>query len=172
VEAAVDAVTPGALAKSVTLERRIDAAAGPVWGDSHRLQQVVWNLLSNAIKFTGSGGRVGVTVDREDPHVVVRVADTGQGIAPEFLPFIFDRFRQADSTTTRAHGGLGLGLAIVHYLVTLHRATVRAVAHGARPAGAPPPDGARGHRRRHRRRPAAAAGRHPRPRRRRRRRHA
>src|SRR5207253_2675036 len=130
VEAAVDAVTPGALAKSVTLERRIDAAAGPVWGDSHRLQQVVWNLLSNAIKFTGSGGRVGVTVDREDPHVVVRVADTGQGIAPEFLPFIFDRFRQADSTTTRAHGGLGLGLAIVHYLVTLHRGTVTAESDG------------------------------------------
>src|SRR5437879_3760312 len=130
VEAAVDAVTPGALAKSVTLERRIDAAAGPVWGDSHRLQQVVWNLLSNAIQFTGPGGRVGVTVDREDPHVVVRVADTGQGIAPEFLPFIFDRFRQADSTTTRAHGGLGLGLAIVHYLVTLHRGTVTAESDG------------------------------------------
>ena len=130
VEAAVDAVTPGALAKSVTLERRIDAAAGPVWGDSHRLQQVVWNLLSNAIKFTGSGGRVTVSVDREDPHVVLRVADTGQGIAPEFLPFIFDRFRQADSTTTRAHGGLGLGLAIVHYLVTLHRGTVSAESEG------------------------------------------
>jgi signal transduction histidine kinase len=129
VEAALDAVTPGALAKSVTLERRIDAA-GPVWGDSRRLQQVVWNLLSNAIKFTGSGGRVGVTVDREDPHVVVRVADTGQGIAPEFLPFIFDRFRQADSTTTRAHGGLGLGLAIVRYLVTLHRGTVTAESDG------------------------------------------
>src|SRR5258706_10864445 len=103
VEAALDAVTPGALAKSVTLERRIDAAAGPVWGDSRRLQQVVWNLLSNAIKFTGSGGRIGVTGDREDPHVGVRVADTGQGIAPEVLPVIFHRLRQAGSTTTRAH---------------------------------------------------------------------
>jgi signal transduction histidine kinase len=130
VEAALDAVTLGAQAKSVTLERRIDPAAGPAWGDAHRLQQVVWNLLSNAIKFTPSGGRVTVTVDREDPHVVVRVADTGHGIAPEFLPYIFDRFRQADSTTTRAHGGLGLGLAIVHHLVTLHRGTVTAASDG------------------------------------------
>jgi signal transduction histidine kinase len=130
VEAALDAVTPGALAKSVALERRIDPATGPAWADAHRLQQVVWNLLSNAIKFTDAGGRVTVTVDREDPHVVVRVADTGQGIAPEFLPFIFDRFRQADSTTTRAHGGLGLGLAIVHHLVSLHRGTVTAGSDG------------------------------------------
>jgi signal transduction histidine kinase len=130
VEAALDAVTLGAQAKSVTLERRIDPAAGPAWGDAHRLQQVVWNLLSNAIKFTPSGGRVTVSVDREDPHVVVRVADTGVGIAPEFLPYIFDRFRQADSTTTRAHGGLGLGLAIVHHLVTLHRGTVTAASDG------------------------------------------
>jgi signal transduction histidine kinase len=130
VEAALDAVAPGALAKSVALERRIDPAAGPAWADPHRLQQVVWNLLSNAIKFTDAEGRVTVTVDREDPHVVVRVADTGQGIAPEFLPFMFDRFRQADSTTTRAHGGLGLGLAIVHHLVTLHRGTVTAASDG------------------------------------------
>ena len=130
VEATLDAVTPGALAKSVALEGRIDPAAGPAWADAHRLQQVVWNLLSNAIKFTPAGGRVSVAVDREDPHVVVRVADTGQGIAPEFLPFIFDRFRQADSTTTRAHGGLGLGLAIVHHLVTLHRGTVAAASEG------------------------------------------
>src|SRR5437867_7457158 len=130
VEASLDAVTPGALAKSVALERRIDPAAGPAWGDAQRLQQVVWNLLSNAIKFTPSGGRVTVTVEREDPHVVVRVADTGHGIAPEFLPYIFDRFRQADSTTTRAHGGLGLGLAIVHHFVTLHRGTVTAASDG------------------------------------------
>ena len=129
-ETALDAVTPGALGKGVTLERRIDPAAGPAWGDAHRLQQVVWNLLSNAIKFTPAGGRVTVAVDREDPHVIVRVADTGQGIAPEFLPYIFDRFRQADSTTTRAHGGLGLGLAIVHHLVTLHRGTVTAASEG------------------------------------------
>jgi len=130
VETAMDAVTPAALAKSVELERRLDPAAGPAWGDAHRLQQVVWNLLSNAVKFTPSGGRVTVRVDREDPHVVVRVEDTGQGIAPEFLPYIFDRFRQADSTTTRAHGGLGLGLAIVHHLVTLHRGTVTAASEG------------------------------------------
>jgi len=130
IEAAVDAVTPAALAKSVMLERRVDPAAAPAWADAHRLQQVVWNLLSNAVKFTPSGGRISVAVDREDPHVVVRVADTGQGIAPEFLPYIFDRFRQADSTTTRAHGGLGLGLAIVHHLVTLHRGTVTAASAG------------------------------------------
>ncbi len=130
VESALDAVTPGALTKAVTLERRIDPAAGPAWGDAHRLQQVVWNLLSNAIKFTPSGGRVRVTVDRDDTHVIVRVADTGQGIAAEFLPYIFDRFRQADSTMTRAHGGLGLGLAIVHHLVTLHRGTVTASSDG------------------------------------------
>jgi signal transduction histidine kinase len=130
VEAAVDAVTPAALAKSVTLEQRLDPSAAPAWADAHRLQQVVWNLLSNAVKFTPAGGRVTVTVDREDPHVVVRVADTGQGIAAEFLPYIFDRFRQADSTTTRAHGGLGLGLAIVHHLVTLHRGTVTAASDG------------------------------------------
>ena len=130
VETAMDAVTPAALAKSVDLERRLDPGAGPAWGDAHRLQQVVWNLLSNAVKFTPSGGRVTVSVDREDPHVVVRVEDTGQGIAPEFLPYIFDRFRQADSTTTRAHGGLGLGLAIVHHLVTLHRGTVTAASEG------------------------------------------
>ena len=130
VETAVDAVTPAALGKSVELERRLDPAAGPAWADAHRLQQVVWNLLSNAVKFTPSGGRVIVSVDREDPNVLVRVEDTGQGIAPEFLPFIFDRFRQADSTTTRAHGGLGLGLAIVHHLVTLHRGTVTAASDG------------------------------------------
>src|SRR5262245_29084921 len=130
VETAIDAVTPAALAKSVELERRLDPAAGPAWADAHRLQQIVWNLLSNAVKFTPSGGRVTVRVDREDPNVVVRFADTGQGIASEFLPYIFDRFRQADSTTTRAHGGLGLGLAIVHHLVALHRGTVTAASDG------------------------------------------
>jgi signal transduction histidine kinase/CheY-like chemotaxis protein len=130
VETAMDAVTPAALAKSVELERRVDPAAGPAWADPHRLQQVVWNLLSNAVKFTPSGGRVTIAVDRDDPHVVVCVTDTGQGIAPEFLPYIFDRFRQADSTTTRAHGGLGLGLAIVHHLVTLHHGAVTAASEG------------------------------------------
>jgi len=130
VEAALDAVTPGAAGKSVALERRIDPTAGPAWADAHRLQQIVWNLLSNAIKFTPADGRVTVSVERDDPHVVVRVADTGQGIAPAFLPYIFDRFRQADSTTTRAHGGLGLGLAIVHHLVTLHRGSVSAASEG------------------------------------------
>jgi signal transduction histidine kinase len=130
VEAAVEAVAPGAHAKAVTLERHLDPAAGPVWADRHRLQQVVWNLLSNAIKFTESGGFVGVHLAREDPWVVIRVEDTGHGIAPDFLPFIFDRFRQADSTTTRAHGGLGLGLAIVHHLVTLHRGRVTAESAG------------------------------------------
>jgi signal transduction histidine kinase/ActR/RegA family two-component response regulator len=129
-DAALEAVTPGATAKSITIERRLDPVAPPVWADAHRLEQIVWNLLSNAIKFTPANGRVTVTVGREDPHAVVRVSDTGQGVPAEFLPYIFERFRQADATSTRAHGGLGLGLAIVHHLVTLHRGSVSAESDG------------------------------------------
>ena len=105
--------------------------AGPVSGDPNRLQQVFWNLLSNAIKFTPRGGRVQVLLERVNSHLEISVTDTGEGIAPEFLPHVFDRFRQADASTTRRHGGLGLGLAIVKQLVELHGGTVR----GARAAG-------------------------------------
>ena len=102
----------------------LDRLTSPVLGDADRLQQVIWNLLSNAIKFTPAGGRVEVKVERSASHVVLSVSDTGVGIAPEFLPHVFERFRQADSTTTRTHGGLGLGLAIVRHLVELHGGTV------------------------------------------------
>ncbi|HEX3177560.1 MAG TPA: GAF domain-containing protein [Methylomirabilota bacterium] len=130
VDAALETVTPAAETKSITLVRCLDPAAGLAWADPHRLQQIVWNLLSNAIKFTPAGGTITVTVERLDPHVAVSVTDTGAGIAPEFLPYLFDRFRQADSTSTRMHGGLGLGLAIVRHLVTLHRGSVEAESRG------------------------------------------
>lgn len=99
-------------------------------GDEDRLQQVVWNLLANAVKFTPSGGHVRVRAARVGPHVEITVADTGAGIHAEFLPHVFERFRQADATTTRAHGGLGLGLAIVRHLVEMHGGTVRAESEG------------------------------------------
>jgi CheY-like chemotaxis protein len=101
-----------------------------VSGDPDRLQQVAWNLISNAIKFTPNRGRVLVRLERVESNVEVTITDTGQGLAPEFLPHVFDRFRQADATTTRAFGGLGLGLAIVRQLVELHGGTVRAESEG------------------------------------------
>ncbi|HEX8494930.1 MAG TPA: response regulator [Pyrinomonadaceae bacterium] len=119
-EAAVNSVRPAAEAKDIQLDLEITQATGLVMGDPNRLQQVAWNLLSNAIKFTEAGGRVGVHLTRANSHVEIIVSDTGQGIKPEFLPYVFDRFRQADGTTTRTHGGLGLGLAIVRHLVELH----------------------------------------------------
>jgi CheY-like chemotaxis protein len=99
--------------------------AGPVAGDPNRLQQVGWNLLNNAIKFTPKGGKVEVILERVNSHIEISVTDNGQGIKAEFLPHVFDRFRQADSSTTRTHGGLGLGLAIVKHLVELHGGKVR-----------------------------------------------
>jgi CheY-like chemotaxis protein len=126
VEAAIDVIRPSASAKGVDVRAMVESSASPVLGDPDRLQQVVWNLLSNAVKFTPSGGRVTVLVQRVGDWAEVAVADTGRGIAPEFLPHVFDRFRQADSSTTRAHGGLGLGLSIVHHLVDLHGGTVSA----------------------------------------------
>ena len=125
VRAAVETVRPAATAKAVRLHAVLDPAAGPVSGDPGRLQQVFWNVLSNAVKFTPKGGRVQVTLARADSHVEVAVTDTGQGIGPDFLPFVFDRFRQADGGATRRHGGLGLGLAIVKQLVELHGGSVR-----------------------------------------------
>jgi PAS domain S-box-containing protein len=130
VQAAVDAVRLAAEAKGVRLQVIVDSAAGLVLGDRERLQQVVWNLLSNAIKFTHRGGRVSINLTRVDSNVEVTVADTGQGIALEFLPYVFDRFRQADASTTRQHGGLGLGLAIVKHLVEMHGGTVWAESEG------------------------------------------
>lgn len=108
----------------------LDSLAGPVAGDPARLQQVVWNLLSNAVKFTPNGGRIQVLLERVNSHVEIAITDTGIGIRPEFLPYVFDRFRQADATTTRRHGGLGLGLSIVKQLVEMHGGSVRAKSPG------------------------------------------
>jgi PAS domain S-box-containing protein len=130
ITAAVDGLRPAAEAKEIGLQLQLDSPAGQVSGDPDRLQQVAWNLISNAIKFTPKGGRVLVRLERVKSNVEVIVSDTGQGMAPEFLPHVFDRFRQADATTTRAFGGLGLGLAIVRQLVELHGGTVRADSEG------------------------------------------
>jgi len=130
VQAAVDAVRPAADAKGIRLQVVLDSYAGPVSGDPTRLQQVFWNLLSNAMKFTPKDGRVHVVLERVNSHLEVNIIDTGEGIAPEFLPYVFDRFRQADSSTTRRHGGLGLGLAIVKQLIELHGGSVRAKSPG------------------------------------------
>ena len=130
INAAIDSVQLAADSKGIRLEVTLDPSARRISGDANRLQQVVWNLLSNAIKFTPSGGQVRVRLERADAAVQVRVSDTGSGISPEFLPFIFDRFRQFDGTSTRRHGGLGLGLAIVRHLVELHGGTVKAESAG------------------------------------------
>jgi PAS domain S-box-containing protein len=131
VEAAVQSVRPSADVKRIRLTTVLDPYAGPVAGDFNRLQQVVWNLLSNAIKFTPAGGKIQVVLERVNSHLELSVADSGEGIDPEFLPFVFERFRQADSSTTRKHGGLGLGLNIVKQLIELHGGSVRAKSPGA-----------------------------------------
>ncbi len=130
IEQAIEAVRPAAEAKGIRLQSVLDPRAGPVSGDPNRLQQVVWNLISNAVKFTPRGGRVQVRLERVDSHIEIIISDTGQGISPEFLPQVFDRFRQADGTSTRRHGGLGLGLAIVRHLVEMHGGTVHAESQG------------------------------------------
>jgi signal transduction histidine kinase/CheY-like chemotaxis protein len=130
VRSAVAAVQPAADAKGVTVHCILDPLAGPMRGDVNRLQQIVWNLLSNAVKFTPKGGRVQVSLARVNSHVEIAVADTGQGIEPEFLPYVFERFRQADASTTRRHSGLGLGLAIVKHLTELHGGSVTAQSPG------------------------------------------
>jgi PAS domain S-box-containing protein len=130
-ETAIESVRPAADAKGIRLNSVLDSHAQPIIGDPNRLQQVFWNLLTNAIKFTPRDGRVHVTLERVNSHLEVSVSDTGLGIAPEFLPYVFDRFRQADASTTRRHGGLGLGLAIVKHLTELHGGTVRAKSAGA-----------------------------------------
>jgi PAS domain S-box-containing protein len=130
IEAALDSVRPAAEAKDIRLQAILDPRAGPVSADANRLQQVVWNLLANAVKFTPKSGRVQVRLERVDSYVEIIVADAGEGIRADLLPFIFDRFRQGDSTSTRLHGGLGLGLAIVRHLVELHGGTVTAESDG------------------------------------------
>ncbi|MGO4468617.1 ATP-binding response regulator, partial [Pseudoduganella sp. RAF53_2] len=129
VDAAIETVRPAADAKGIRIERDYQPA-GHVAGDASRLQQVVWNLLSNALKFTPKGGTVQVQIREEDGHVGITIADTGIGIRPEFLAHVFERFRQADASTTRRHGGLGLGLSIVKHLVEQHGGTVYAHSEG------------------------------------------
>jgi signal transduction histidine kinase len=131
VEAALDAVRPAAAARGVALAAVLMPRAGVVAGDAGRLQQVVWNLLANAVKFTRSGGRVEVRLEPDGADVAIRVKDTGEGIAPELLPHLFERFRQGDGSATRAHGGLGMGLAIVRHVVEAHGGTVAAESAGA-----------------------------------------
>lgn len=130
VNSAIDSIRPAADAKGIRLQTLLDPSAGPISGDPDRLQQVVWNLLTNAVKFTPKGGRIQVKVQRIESHVEVVVTDSGVGISKEFLPFVFDRFRQADASTTRIHGGLGLGLSIVHQLVDLHGGSVSVASEG------------------------------------------
>ena len=130
VDEALEAVAPAARAKEIHLARSLDPGAGQIIGDPARLQQVVWNLVTNAVKFTPKGGRVDVTLERLDSHAQLTVADNGQGIRPDFLPYLFERFRQEDATTRRNHGGLGLGLAIVKHLVEMHGGAVTAESPG------------------------------------------
>ncbi|MEJ7598719.1 MAG: ATP-binding protein [Kofleriaceae bacterium] len=129
-EAALDSVRPSAESKSIRIRQTFDPNAGPVFGDPNRLQQIVWNLLTNAVKFTPKGGKIDVLLQRVNSHIEIVVHDSGIGIRPEFLPHLFERFRQADSSTTRRYGGLGLGLSIVKQLVELHGGTVKAESPG------------------------------------------
>jgi PAS domain S-box-containing protein len=129
VRTTVESFTPAVLGKRQTVQLDL-APSALITGDAHRLRQVVWNLLSNATKFTPEGGTITVRVREMDSHVTVEVKDTGEGIEPSFLPFVFDRFRQADSSTTRRHGGLGLGLALVRHLAEAHGGTVSAESEG------------------------------------------
>jgi signal transduction histidine kinase/DNA-binding response OmpR family regulator len=130
IEAAIEAVRPAFEAKNIKFNIDLGWHAFPVMGDANRLQQIFWNLFSNAVKFTPKRGQVNVRISRENSHASVAVSDTGVGIKREFLPYIFDRFRQADGSTTRTHGGLGLGLAIVRHLVELHNGNVRVESDG------------------------------------------
>jgi PAS domain S-box-containing protein len=130
IDAAVEAVRPAAEAKGVRVQKVIDTGLISIPGDPVRLQQVIWNLLSNAIKFTPRGGRVQIRSERVNSHLEIVVSDTGQGISPDFLPHVFDRFRQADQKASRQHGGMGLGLAIVRHLVELHGGNVSATSEG------------------------------------------
>jgi CheY-like chemotaxis protein/anti-sigma regulatory factor (Ser/Thr protein kinase) len=129
-DAALDVVRPMAEGKSITVTALVAPDVGVIRADADRLQQILWNLLSNAVKFTLPGGRVDVRAFREDDMIRISIRDTGAGIDPEFLPFLFERFRQEDTRTTRIHGGLGLGLAIARHLVELHGGHIRAESAG------------------------------------------
>ncbi len=131
VKGAMDSVQLAADAKNIQLQIIVDPAADNLTGDAARLQQVAWNLLSNSIKFTPPGGSVTVKIDRVDSYAPMTVTDTGDGISPEFLPFVFERFKQADGSTTRTHGGLGLGLAIARHLTEMHGGTIEADSQGS-----------------------------------------
>jgi CheY-like chemotaxis protein/anti-sigma regulatory factor (Ser/Thr protein kinase) len=130
INAAIDAIRPSVDAKRLRLTATLDANITPIRGDPNRLQQVFWNLLTNAVKFTPANGRIHVVLERVNSHVQISVEDSGIGIKPEFIAFAFDRFRQADASTTRNHGGLGLGLSIVRHLVEQHGGTVRVKSRG------------------------------------------
>jgi len=130
VEAAIATVRLSAEAKSIQIETRLEAEIGQVLGSQARLQQIVWNLLSNAVKFTPEHGRVEVCMEQIETQVQIQVSDTGRGIEPNFLPYVFDYFRQSEGNTTRAFGGLGLGLAISRYLVELHGGKIQAASEG------------------------------------------
>ncbi|HXG64106.1 MAG TPA: ATP-binding protein [Blastocatellia bacterium] len=130
IDAAIDAVRLAADARNITIHKSLDPAATLISGDADRLQQVIWNLLSNGIKFSPKNARVDITLERDGSNARITVSDTGRGINPEFLPYVFDRFRQADSSTTRQYGGLGLGLAIVRHLVEVHGGKVQAKSEG------------------------------------------
>jgi CheY-like chemotaxis protein/anti-sigma regulatory factor (Ser/Thr protein kinase) len=130
VQAAVEAIRPAADARQIRINTSIGSNIGPVAGDAVRLQQVVWNLISNAVKFSSVAGEIMVDVSGDHSEVKIIVADAGEGIPPAFLPLIFERFRQVDSSNSRRHGGLGLGLAIVRHLVQLHGGTITAYSEG------------------------------------------
>ena len=130
IDASLNAVRPAAETKGIELKVAIDPSSGPVRGDPNRLQQVFWNLLTNAVKFTPKAGRVSITLGNEGSHLTVTVADDGEGIDRAFLPYVFERFRQADASTSRRHGGLGLGLSIVKQLVELHGGSITAFSDG------------------------------------------
>jgi signal transduction histidine kinase/ActR/RegA family two-component response regulator len=130
INATVETIRPSAQAKGIALEMTLDPLAGPATGDPNRLQQVCWNLLANAVKFTPAGGRIKVALARVDSHLQIEVGDDGEGIDPAFLPHVFDRFRQADPSSTRRHGGLGLGLSICKQLIELHGGSIAAKSAG------------------------------------------
>ena len=130
IESAINVVRPTADAKGINIDVDLGEERLAVSGDANRLQQVLWNLLSNAVKFTPNGGNLTVRLHRIENHAAIVVSDTGKGISPHFLPFVFDRFRQADSTSTRLHGGLGLGLAIARHLIEIHGGTIEAASQG------------------------------------------
>lgn len=131
IERAIAFIRAAAEAKTLQIETQLDAAVAPILGDASRLQQILWNLLSNAIKFTPKGGHIQVRLEQIEEQAQIQVSDTGIGISGEFLPFVFDRFRQGDGSLTRSHGGIGMGLAIVRYLVELQGGTVWAQSPGS-----------------------------------------